>query len=110
MGVESGGRGRVPHSRKISGGRSPPRQYDISVFFVYTYDNFAFSDTCNIELVEIRGETKFSGQVDLGAYESVPPPQTVSMQGSNKITWKGKATTSPSIPGLCACTIYVYNN
>ena len=32
MGVESGGRGRVPRSRKISGGR-PPKSYNVSVSF-----------------------------------------------------------------------------
>ena len=47
MGVESGGTGgRIPRSRKISGGR-PPRNYDtyFSIFFVLgTFANFAFSN------------------------------------------------------------------
>ena len=57
MGVETGGGGRVPRSRKISGGMSP-RNDDIYVPFFLTHENFAFSTifefylgTCLIEIL-----------------------------------------------------------
>ena len=56
MGVESGGRGgRVPRSRKISGGRPPPRNEDISVSFSYHARQFCIFQYFQNKVAEIRG-------------------------------------------------------
>ena len=60
MGVESGGGGRVPRCRKISGGR-PPRNYDISVSFFLTHVKILHFPTFSKKVAEMRGETKFWG-------------------------------------------------
>ena len=73
MGVESGETvGRVPRSRKISGGR-PPEMMIFQQLFFDTYSFFSIFHHFQNKVAEIRGETKFWGLVGLGAYESVPP-------------------------------------
>ena len=64
MGVESGGTGgRVPRSRKISGGR-PPRNYDISVsfFLIGAIANFAFSNIFEIKWPKSEEKLNFGGR------------------------------------------------
>ena len=75
MGVESGGHGgRVPRSRKISGGR-PPEIMIFQYLFLHIWKFCIFHHFQN-KVAEIRGETKFWGRWRLGAYESVPPNKT----------------------------------
>ena len=62
MGVESGGPGgRVPRSRKISGGRSP-RNDDIFAFFLETHENFAFSTIFKIKWPKSEEKLNFGGR------------------------------------------------
>ena len=61
MGVESGGGGRVPRSRKISRGR-PPRSYAISASFFLTNENFAFSTILKIKWPKSEEKLNFGGR------------------------------------------------
>ena len=63
MGVESGGggRGTRPRSRKISRGR-PPRNYDVSVFFLHTYANFALLNIFKMKWPKSEEKLNFWGR------------------------------------------------
>ena len=64
MDVKSGGtRGRVPRSRKISGGR-PPRNDDtyFSIFFIDTDENVAFSTISKIKWPKSEEKLNFGGR------------------------------------------------
>ena len=60
---KAGGRGgRVPRSRKISGGR-PPRNDDIfASFFLHTDENFAFSTIFKIKWPKSEEKQNFGGK------------------------------------------------
>ena len=78
MGVESGGTGgRVPRSRKISGGR-PPRNDDtyFSIFFLDTYDNFAFSTIFKIKWPKSEEKLNFGGRCVWVLMNPSPPNKT----------------------------------
>ena len=68
-----GGGGRVPRSRKISGGR-PPRNYDFSVSFFLTHENFAFANTFKIKWS--KPEEKFNFEGRWAWVPMNPSPQT----------------------------------
>ena len=61
MGVESGGDGGTRPPQPKNQGGCPPRNYDISVSFLDTYSNFAFSNIFKIKWPKSDEKLDFSG-------------------------------------------------